>query len=74
LPAILDHCQRTSRWSGQRLRLTTSWRLQFRFTCDAQGASPPAARADFNEARGLVHDLIGGPMPIRQRADGRAIL
>jgi hypothetical protein len=47
--------------------------LQYRFTCPAE-AHRLLPLADFIEARGLVHDLIGGPVPIRQRADGRAVL
>ncbi len=30
--------------------------------------------AEFVEARGLVHDLIGGPVSVRKREDGRAVL
>ena len=39
---------------------------------DAHRLLPPA---DFIEARGLVHELLGGPVPVRQRAkDGRTVL
>jgi hypothetical protein len=30
--------------------------------------------ADFIEARGLVHHLLHGPVPVRMRKDGRAVL
>ena len=30
--------------------------------------------ANFIEARGLVHDLLGGPVPVKTRRDGRTVL
>ena len=38
---------------------------------DAERLPPPA---DFIEARGLVFDLLGGPVPVRRRDDGRTVL
>ena len=38
---------------------------------DAHRLLPPA---DFIEARGLVHDLLSGPVPVRTRRDGRTVL